>query len=219
MPDTFQRARSTDAKEIRIAAILQSARAQAEERSVREVTLTDIAAGVGMHKSTMLRYFETREEIFLQLAAQEWSGWAEQAVRELTASEPGDSTTAAELIAAGLVSRPLFCDLLAQVPLNLERGVSLTSVKEFKLTAIASARSVAATLAAVLDLDPRSAREVIATATAMAGALWQMAAPGTTLRALYETDPELSHAVIDVAPRLTGILAALITGLRAGTAS
>jgi hypothetical protein len=49
----------------------------------------------------------------------------------------------------------------------------------------------------------------------MAGALWQMAAPGTELRRFYEETPELAHAVIDVAPRLTDILTALLRGYRA----
>lgn len=55
------------------------------------------------------------------------------------------------------------------------------------------------------------------TATSMAGALWQMAAPGTQLRAFYESDPELSHSVVDVEPRLTGILTALLTGYALGS--
>ena len=51
--------------------------------------------------------------------------------------------------------------------------------------------------------------------TSMAGALWQMAAPGTRLRALYESDPELAHAVVDVEPRLIDILSALLIGYAA----
>jgi len=208
----FQRARSHDAKETSTAAILRSAREQAEARSVREVTLTDVAAGVGMHKSTMLRYFETREEIFLRLTAQEWTEWSAEAVRELIAASPATAETVAEILSATLVRRPLFCDLLAQAPLNLERGVSLPIVKDFKLTAIASAAAVADAIADTLKLEPAAARNVTATATAMAGALWQMAAPGTTVRNLYESDPELSHAVVDVGPRLAAIIHALIVG-------
>jgi AcrR family transcriptional regulator len=66
-----QRARSAAAKKRRERAILLGA-----ERSVREVTLTDIAAAVGMHKSAMLRYFETREQIFLALTAEGWREWS-----------------------------------------------------------------------------------------------------------------------------------------------
>jgi AcrR family transcriptional regulator len=179
---------------------------------VREVTLTDIAAGVGMHKSTMLRYFETREEIFLRLTAMGWRDWTVDARDRLGALGSGVAREAADILASTLVERPLFCDLLAHAPLNLERGVSLAAVKDFKLTAIGAAGEVAAQLGRVVGLEPAPARNVVATATGMAGALWQMAAPGTAVRSLFETDPELAHAVVDVQPRLTDILGALITG-------
>src|SRR5580704_873079 len=72
----FERARSAEAKRIRETAILEAAARLAGGHGVRAVTLTDIAAAVGMHKSAMLRYFETREEIFLRLAADEWTQWS-----------------------------------------------------------------------------------------------------------------------------------------------
>jgi hypothetical protein len=46
----------------------------------------------------------------------------------------------------------------------------------------------------------------------MARAMWQMAAPGTKLRDFYESEPELTHAIVDVEPGLTDIIDALITG-------
>src|SRR5258708_14339277 len=73
MNQNFQRARSTEAKEQREAAILKAARALATTHGVRQITLTDIADAVGMHKSGLLRYFETREQIFLVLTAEGWS--------------------------------------------------------------------------------------------------------------------------------------------------
>ncbi|WP_343066952.1 hypothetical protein [Streptomyces rectiverticillatus] len=54
----------------------------------------------------------------------------------------------------------------------------------------------------VAAVRPAQAGNVVATATVMAGALWQMAAPGTELRRLYESDPDLAHSVVDVARRL-----------------
>jgi AcrR family transcriptional regulator len=41
------------------------------------VSLADIAARVGIHKSALLRYFETREQIFLELTAAAWRDWAQ----------------------------------------------------------------------------------------------------------------------------------------------
>jgi AcrR family transcriptional regulator len=219
-PD-FQRARSPEAKRAREGAILDAASRIATERGVREVTLTDIAAAVGMHKSAMLRYFETREEIYLRLAAAGWVEWSKDVREELKQSAPSGSDRAtsdtqihlvARILTDSLVARPLFCDLLAHVPLNLERNVSLDAVRSFKLVALSESGAVADSLSERLSLRPEQSRNVVATATAMAGALWQMAAPGTLLRRLYETDPDLSHALVDVAPQLTGILSGLLAG-------
>ncbi|WP_443057829.1 hypothetical protein [Streptomyces sp. KLMMK] len=79
----------------------------------------------------------------------------------------------------------------------------------------AACAAVGEALCQVAAVRPAQAGNVVATATAMAGALWQMAAPGTELRRLYESDPELAHAVVDVAPRLTDILDAMLRGYRA----
>jgi len=217
----FERARSPEAKQARESAILDAARRLATARGVRAVSLTDIAAEVGMHKSAMLRYFETREDIFLRLSAAEWSAWSSAFRDQLAASAGCASPRAggrapcrlvATLLADSLAARPLFCDLLAHTPLNLERNVSFDAVRAFKTRAVAETASVSAALRAVLPLDESQARNVVTTATSMAGALWHMAAPGTELRRFYETDPALAHAVVDVAPRLTDILTALALG-------
>jgi AcrR family transcriptional regulator len=207
----FERARSVDAKDQRRRAILDSAAALARQHGIRAVTLTDIAAGVEMHKSTMLRYFETREEIFLRLSQSAWTEWSAAVTEELDAARP-DARVVAAVLASSLVARPLFCDLLAQGPMNLERGVALETVREFKLDVLAAVARAATSVAAATGLTAPAAHDVVATATAMAGALWQMAAPGTDVRRLYESDPALAHAVVDVEPRLTTILSALIDG-------
>ncbi|MGW5861373.1 hypothetical protein ACWFRJ_04245 [Streptomyces sp. NPDC055239] len=53
-----------------------------------------------------------------------------------------------------------------------------------------------------LGIGEGAAMDAVATATAtatgMAGALWQMSAPGTQLCALDEARPELAHARVDV---------------------
>ena len=72
----FQRARSPEAKQQREDAILAAARSLGAKRGIRQITLTDIADAVGMHKSALLRYFETREQIFLRLTAEDWREWS-----------------------------------------------------------------------------------------------------------------------------------------------
>jgi AcrR family transcriptional regulator len=210
----FQRARSAEAKEERQSAILDAAAALGSAHGIREVTLTDIAAAVGMHKSAMLRYFEAREEIFLRLTAIGWQAWSTVLRQRLGALRPdAAATTVAKAFAESLAARPMFCDLLAQAPLNLERNVSIESVRSFKTATLAEVSAISRELRRLRGLSEQQALDVIATATSLAGALWQMATPGPAVQELYRTDPRLGHAVVELGPSLTRVLTAMLTGL------
>lgn len=216
-PLQFQRARGPEAKQHRRRAILDAAAQLARQRGVRAVTLTDIADAVGMHKSAMLRYFETREQIFLILTGEGWQEWA-NVLHEQLEPRPDQETDAeraaviARVMARTLRQRPLLCDLLAQAPLNLERNVSLDSLRTSKREMVGQVLRIGDLIRRLLPLDEARALNVVATATSMAGALWQMAALDTPLRELYESDPELRCAVVDVEEQLADILTGLMTG-------
>lgn len=215
----FQRARSAQAKQEREDAILEAARALGGQRGVRDVTLTDIAAAVGMHKSALLRYFETREQIFLRLTAEGWREWSGAVRGDLGRRTHATADEVAGTIAATLAARPMFCDLLAQAPLNLERNVSIDSVRDFKLVTLKEIELIHEQMRRLLGLTELGTVDLIATATSMAGALWQMATPGPRLRELYVSDPRLGHAVVEVEPRLRRVLAAFLTGIDAGASA
>ncbi|ANF33028.1 TetR family transcriptional regulator [Leifsonia xyli] len=213
--DTFQRARSAEAKAAREQAILDAARALASDRGIREITLTDIADAVGMHKSAMLRYFETREEIFLRLTADGWREWTPVLCDRIrTASTPSGVAAA---FAQTLAARGAFCDLLAQAPLNLERNVSVDAVRTFKLTTGENlARIAEAVREALPDLSDPAARDLVAAATSLAGTFWQISTPPAPIAELYRSDPRLGHALVALEPRLHRILTAYLTGALAG---
>ncbi|QHA08846.1 TetR family transcriptional regulator [Streptomyces broussonetiae] len=215
----FRRARSAQAKQAREEAILDAARALGRLRGVRDVTLTDIAAEVGMHKSALLRYFETREQIFLELTAEGWRQWSAELRGDLEGRTQATPAEVAAVVARSLAARPMFCDLLAQAPLNLERNVSIESVRCFKLVTLDEVGLIGAEFRRLLGLTESQCIDTISTATGMAGALWQMASPGPRLRELYTSDPRLGHAVVEVEPRLTRVLTALLTGLGATSAT
>jgi hypothetical protein len=124
----------------------------------------------------------------------------------------------AAAFARTLAGRGMFCDLLAQAPLNLERNVSVETVRAFKLVTL---EEVAAIVAAVRRLLPalteRDGVDIIAAATSLSGAFWQMATPGPEIAALYRTDPRLAHAVVEVEPRVHRLLTAMIVGMIART--
>lgn len=206
-----RRARSPEAKAAREHAILDAARALGRERGIRTVTLTDIADAVGMHKSAMLRYFETREEIFLRLTAEAWREWTPALCERVRRASTPDGVAAA--FASTLAARGAFCDLLAQAPLNLERNVSVEAVRSYKLTSGESLAEIAAAVREALPgLSDPAARDLVAAATSLAGTFWQISTPPPEIAELYRSDPRLGHALIDLEPRLRRILRTYLTG-------
>ena len=120
----------------------------------------------------------------------------------------------AAAFASTLASRGVFCDLLAQAPLNLERNVSVQAVGAFKLVTLAEVDAIVAVVQRLLPgLTERDAVDLIAAATSLSGAFWQMATPGPEIAALYRSDPRLSHAVVDVEGRVQRLLTALLQGM------
>jgi AcrR family transcriptional regulator len=72
---TFQRARSAEQREQRRRAILDAATALLERAPVAELSLTALARQAGLAKSNVLRYFESREAVLLELldaASRDW---------------------------------------------------------------------------------------------------------------------------------------------------
>jgi AcrR family transcriptional regulator len=210
----FQRARRPEQKQQRQDDILDAARELALRRGVRDVTLTDVADRVGIHKSALLRYFETREQILLELTARAWREWVSSLSDELAGAAPGDRGLVADVVARSFTSRPLLCDLIAHTPLNLERHVSVAAVRRYKLTSLgAIAGAVEAINRALPELTAGECREFISAMASLAGAMWQIANPPPALADLYVTDPELAHACVDLLPRLRRTAEIMLAGL------
>jgi AcrR family transcriptional regulator len=216
---TYQRARRPEQKLERRDAILGAARELALRDGVRAVSLADIAGRVGIHKSALLRYFETREQIFLELTAQAWREWTAALHAELDDAAPGSPVSDSAALVAGVFAssfceRPLLCDLIAHTPLNLERNVSPEAVRRYKLTSLAAVDEAAAIVRRVLpELTLAECGEFVAALASLAGAVWQIANPVPVLAELYASDPALIRACVDLTPRLRRTAEILLAGL------
>ncbi len=202
VPD-FQRARSSAAKQLRESAILEAARVLGAERGIRQITLTEIAEAVGMHKSALLRYFETREEIFLRLTA---DGWRDEGRRPRLRTELGEASGLDRLPAAsgGRFRQDARGPRVVLRPAGaVGRRSTWSGTSPWKRSAPLSSspsprwtRSWRWSGGCCRGYD-RAGRLSTSSrpATAMAGAFWQMATPRPEAAALYRSDPRLAHAV------------------------
>jgi AcrR family transcriptional regulator len=232
--EPFLRARRPEQKQQRREEILAAARELALLGGVRSVSLAGIAARAGIDKSALLRYFETREQIFLELTAREWAPWLRslhdgldgvaagspdaapgRAARAPESSDPAPETVdlVADVVARSFGDRPVFCDLLAHTPLNLERNVSPAAVRAYKLISLGAVGEAADVVHRALPhLTEQECREFISVIASLAGNLWQIANPLPALAAMFAADPALSLACIDLVPRLRRTGEVLLAG-------
>lgn len=220
----FLRARQPEQKQQRYRAILDAARELGRRDGVGAVSLAAIAAEVGLHKSALLRYFGTREEIFLRVAEAEWREWAGAVVAALDARPPGgeweaDAAHVARTLGGSLAERPLLCQLLLHATLTLERNVSLDAVRSFKTaTGAALAAVTDAVHRALPELDRAACAELLAVGGVVAAGLWQATHPPPVVRELYARQPPVPglehHAGLDFGEAMVRFGAVHLAGLR-----
>ncbi|WP_164551880.1 TetR family transcriptional regulator [Streptomyces sp. WAC 01529] len=214
----FRRARSPEHKAQRRQAILDAARGLATERGVRAVTLGDIAREVGLTKSNVLRYFETREAIYLHLSAAGYRDWAARVQQAVRAGQPEPLAPArlAGLLADSLDADPLFCDLLSDTAATLEHNVSLDAVRTYKEASTSAVHTLTAALTGPhTGLGAEAAQDLILATALLTASTWTATHPSATLIELYRASPELGALAADFAPELARLLTLVVRGLRA----
>lgn len=214
---TFQRARSAEQREVRRRAILDTASAMLDEMPVSEVSLNELSRRVGLAKSNVLRYFESREAVLLELldaALRTWlsevSGEFEDIPTQLPPRERGDRLAA--ILARSLTRHTALCDLVNAQTGVLEHNVSVQVVVGYK-------RSTMASFAVMVDLVRRrlpelgdGAQTVCMLTLILAGALSTYCRPSPSTLAAYEADPALAEHHLNLTPSLENAVATLITG-------
>jgi AcrR family transcriptional regulator len=208
---SYQRARRPEHKQERREAILAAAAELAAERPVREVSLGDIARRVGLAKSNVLRYFESREHVFLELLLAEWESWFAQVSERLAGRRSAAGVAGA--LASTLAERPLFCDLISELSSVLERNVSTATVHTFKLRGTAYFEALGTVVVQRLPgLAPSEGRQIISTTMIMTAGLWPTANPPAHVRDALDLMPDITPAERDFETRLAAMLTAVIRG-------
>ena len=217
-PDTpvFQQVAIPQHPRLRSEAILETARDLALARDVRSVSMTSIARAAGIPRTTLIRFFASREQIFLVLASWAWRDWAE-AIEQVLPDVSADSRQLAIALTQSLAERPLFCDLLAQAPLNLEYNVPLETLQEYKLQTVRASATAADAVAAALTrlglfVSPETGQELVGMILAQAAMIWQISHPPQRLAELYAQDAQLTPAAIEFAPSMVRFISLLIMG-------
>jgi AcrR family transcriptional regulator len=217
----IRRARSPQDKQLRKTALLEAARELATAHGVSEVTLAAVTARVGLHPTAVRRYFESREELLLELAEQGWAAWRGLLVGGLAdALGHGDARglaarEVADVVSGSLEQLPLFCDLLTHVVLGLEGAVRLERARQYKTAATVAYDGMTQALAdSGTGLDEQGAQLLLTAAMSCAAYLYQLSRPTATLCQLYAEEPRWAHNALRFREQLTALLTTVAIGAR-----
>ncbi|MFI5591892.1 TetR family transcriptional regulator [Amycolatopsis sp. NPDC051758] len=210
----FQRARRPEQIEARRTAILAAARGLLAERPVADISLRELSCQVGLAKSNVLRYFDSREAVFLEVLDGEWADWLDDLAETLGGPEPADPGFAREervagVIATTLASRRLLCELVSAMAPVLERNIPVEFARDFKTRAAANTERLGSLVRVrVPELSPEGARHFALGVVVLVSGAWPFANPTEAVA--------VAAAELGGAPAFATALAEGLTNLLAG---
>jgi AcrR family transcriptional regulator len=216
---TFKRARSEEQRTERRRQILDTAAAMLTEMPVAKISLNELSRRVCLAKSNVLRYFESREAVLLELLDKEVQDWLAYLDRALVAGEGtprerGDRFAA--VVAESLAARPVLCDLTSAHASVLEHNVSTEVALRHKLATRGTYEKLAGLVLRCLpELGMNDAMQLAAIATLITAAAWPYSQPPEAMLAAYAADPTVAAMRIDFTDLLRQTLAVTISGLLA----
>lgn len=215
----FQRARSEEQREIRRRTILDTTAKMLESMPVADVSLNELSRRACLAKSNVLRYFESREAILLELLDRGMKRWLDELSGQLTAgidpgAAPGErGDRIAAILTRSITPERTLCDLLSAQAGVLGQRVSVEVVATYKRAMFDNTATLAGLVGRHLpELGDDGAWQVCVTTGMLIGALWSHTRQSPSVVAAYEADPALSAMRIDFAEFLQHALATLISG-------
>lgn len=222
--DGFQRARSPERKAERRASILEAARALLDEGGPEAATLSAIASRAGVVKSGLYRYFESREEILIQLLIDGCEKMVEEleAEAEMLVAEDAPPARRVLHLAAGtaecFAERPRLCHLMSIMAGTLEQNISVPKVIELKRAMhVLHERSVAALVRGHGGLSVNGAEIAMRMIFTSVAGLWPIANPGPRVQEAMET-ANLPSFAVDFTDALRCAAYAALSGAEAAAA-
>ena len=189
------------------------------EMPVAELSLNELSRRVGLAKSNVLKYFESREAVLLDLSSTELDGWVDDLAAALSDIDPAEPLTertdklVADMVGT-LAGRPVFCDLISAQASVLERNISTEVALAFKRAAGASYQRMIELILRILpEIRADGAARFLTSAALLAGAIWTHAHPAPPVLAAYEADPALSEIRMEFEPALRTALETLLHGV------
>ncbi|MCZ2820754.1 TetR family transcriptional regulator [Modestobacter sp. VKM Ac-2977] len=215
---SFHRARSEEQREIRRRAILDTAAAMLDEMPLADITLNELSRRVGLAKSNVLRYFDSREGVLLELMDAALEDWLAELTDDLaTRVDTGlplvpRAEQLSAVLARSLAGNRVLCDLVGAQGGVLERNVTVEVVTRHKRGALARLTATADLLRRYVPELGAAAETFCFQALVLAGALAPYSSPPPGVRAAYEAEPALAVLHLELEDSLTLAIGTMLLG-------
>ncbi|MCI0157319.1 TetR/AcrR family transcriptional regulator [Leifsonia shinshuensis] len=212
---TFSRARSEEQRAQRREAILSAAAEMLVDTRVAELSLNELARRVGLAKSNVLRYFESREAVLLELYGREFAAWLDALEARLAALAAHTPESLAAAVADTAAERPVFAELCAAAPGILEHNISGPVARDYKRALLAHVARLGALASPWIGEDQADVLLFVGTVTLGIGGIWSTCRLSPGMAEAYRLDPELAGFRVDFRESLEVLLVTVVRGLRA----
>ncbi len=198
MSQGFQRARTDEQIDQRRTAILNAASELLAQNRFADLTLTAIAKRSGHQKSNLYRYYESREDILLQLLLHNSEQLKERVATNLSAL-PGTSeiASATTVLANAISDNPEFCQLFSNMASTIEENISVERLQTLKLSLMENLTEVGTAMQqAIPSIDKPGAIGATQMCLQILAGLWPLANPNEAVKEALD-HPELSRFNLD----------------------
>ncbi len=219
---TFQRARSDEQREQRRAAVLDAATEMLGQMPVADVTLNALSRRVGLAKSNVLRYFESREAVLLELLDRALREWADDLVRAWPLRCRAGVVRRCAATGWRRCSPPRWRPVRCCATCSPRRPGCWSGTSPPRSRPATSAPpSPCSTTSppwsptSLPELSAAAAQRFCAALLLVTGASWSYSQPSAALVAAYEAEPELAVLRLEHEDVLRELVAVLLSGLLA----
>lgn len=173
---------------------------------------------MGLAKPNVLRYFESREAVLLELLDHFLQEWLTELAGELAAGIDEDLPMAeraagvSEILSRSLSGRLVLCDLFGAQGRVLEHNVSVEVVTRYKRASLERLTTLTALIRRYLPELGENATLFSLQTMVMVGALSAYSTPPPSLRAAYEAEPDLARFHLELKDYLKLALTATLLG-------
>ncbi len=129
---TFQRARSQEQIEQRREDIIRATVDLYEEIGLEKLNFSVISKKTGLTRPTIYNYFNTKEEILMQVIVQDFRSWTEELIGQFKLNKIYEIEEIADIWVASIANYPRFMELYSILFTILERNCSIEILAQFK---------------------------------------------------------------------------------------